>query len=279
MPPPRIFISSTFTDLKVHRAALFSVIDEQNGKAHAMEFFGARPGAPKEECLGEVRKAHVFVLILGMRYGSLDPGSGLSFTHLEYLEAQRLSLPSLIYLIDEARHLVLPKDVEVGESATKLRSLKETVSALHVVSRFCSPEDLREKFLEDLAGLFRREKIGLESRELELLVSKLPRVTWINDERLAFLTAQLGDMASRYTRRTVIKEVLEFLLIGDRQSAVFLTAKHANLDIRKSIDLCVAIERRLSEVIERGQRRLEVEKAASQPPATPPPTRPASESL
>jgi hypothetical protein len=264
--PPRIFVSSTFTDLKDHRSAVFSVIDGERGKAHAMEFFGARPSAPKEECLCEVRKAHVFVLILGMRYGSLDPESGLSFTHLEYLEAQRLNLPSLIYLIDEAEHLVLPRDVEVGESALKLRALKDAVSASHVVSRFCSPADLRERFLGDLSSLFQREKLGLDSRELEVLVSKLPRVTWMNDERLTFLIEQLGEMASHYTRRTVIKEVLEFLLVGDRQSAVFLTAKHARLDIRKSIDLCMAIEKKLAEIIERGRQKLGEEKEAKQIP-------------
>jgi hypothetical protein len=199
-----------------------------------------------------------------MRYGSLDPESGLSFTHLEYLEAQRLCLPSLIYLIDEAEHLVLPKDVEVGESAAKLRSLKEAVSASHVVSRFSSPADLRERFLGDLSHLFQREKLGVESRELEVLVSKLPRVTWMNDERLTFLVGQLGDMASHYTRRTVIKEVLEFLLVGDRQSAVFLTAKHTRLDMRKSIDLCMAIEKKLAEIIKSGRQILEEEKEANQ---------------
>jgi hypothetical protein len=260
---PRIFISSTFTDLKEHRKALFAVIDKESGKAQAMELFGSRPGAPKEECLGEVRKAHVFVLILGMRYGSVDADSGLSFTHLEYIEAQRLSLPSLIYLIDESRHLVLPKDVEVGESATKLKKLKEAVSASHVVSLFFSPDDLKEKFLGDLAGLFQREKLGLESRELEVLVSKLPRVTWLNDDRLDFLIKQLGDLSSHYARRAVIKEVLEFLLVGDRQSAVFLTAKHADLDIRKSIDLCLAIEKKLAEIVALGRQKLRKEKQAN----------------
>ncbi|HRJ47615.1 MAG TPA: DUF4062 domain-containing protein [Opitutaceae bacterium] len=112
---PRVFISSTFTDLEAHRAALFSALAEVNAKVHGMEFFGSRPGAPKEECLAEVRRAHIFVLVLGMRYGSLDVESGLSFTHLEYLESQRLSLPCLVYLIDESKHLVLPKDVDIGD--------------------------------------------------------------------------------------------------------------------------------------------------------------------
>ena len=83
---PRVFISSTFNDLQDHRAALFAVLSDAGAKVQGMELFGSRPGAPKDECLAEVRKAHIFVLVLGMRYGSIDAESGLSFTHLEYLE-------------------------------------------------------------------------------------------------------------------------------------------------------------------------------------------------
>jgi hypothetical protein len=183
---------------------------------------------------------------------SVDAESGLSFTHLEYLESQRLSLPCLIYLIDESRHPVFPKYVDVGESGVKLKTLKEIVSRSHLVSFFDSPDDLTKKFISDITSLFEREKIGIESRELELIVSKLPRITWLNDERLDFLIKELGKLCSSYNRRMVIKELIEFILVGDRQSAVFLTAKHTKLDIRKSIDLCMAIENKLHEIINRG---------------------------
>ena len=262
----RVFISSTFVDLSGHRAALFDALGDVNAKVHGMEFFGSRPGAPKEECLSEVRKAHIFVILLGMRYGSVDAESGLSFTHLEYLEAQRLSLPCLVYLIDESRHMVLPKDVDVGESGVKLKTLKETVSRSHVVSSFQSLDDLRGKFVADITALFEREKLGLESRELEVLVSKLPRVTWLNDDRLDFLIRELGELSSRYTRRLVLKEVIEYLLVGDRESAVFLTAKHTSSGMRESIDLCMAIEKKLGTVVARGLSNLESKKEANKAP-------------
>jgi hypothetical protein len=249
---PRVFISSTFIDLHEHRKALLSALDGDSGSAAAMELFGARSGAPKEECLGEVRKAHVFTLVLGMRYGAIDHDSGLSLTHLEYIEAQRLNTPTLVYLIDEDRHRVLPKDVELGESAVKLRSLKEVVSKAHIFVRFESVEDLRRKFVQDLASLVQREKIGIDSRELESLVSKLPRVNWLNDERLDFLVKEIGELAAAYTKRLVLKEVLDFILAGDRHSAVFLTSKHTRFDIRKSIDLCFNIESKIAEVVARG---------------------------
>lgn len=138
------------------------------------------------------------------------------------------------------------------------------------MSRFCSPEDLKSRFAHDVAALFEREKLGIESRELEVIVSKLPRITWLNEDRLAFLIKELGDLGASYSRQSVLKEVLEFLLVGDRQSAVFLTTKHSGLDFRKSIDLCVAIDEKLQTVIKRGVSILEEKKGANQPAQTTP---------
>ena len=49
-------------------------------------------------------------------------------TRLEYDEAQRLELPSLIYIIDEENQPILPKHVETGPGAEKLRALKEQLN-------------------------------------------------------------------------------------------------------------------------------------------------------
>ncbi|HRJ47614.1 MAG TPA: hypothetical protein PKY38_09660 [Opitutaceae bacterium] len=151
-----------------------------------------------------------------------------------------------------------------------MKTLKEAAARSHVVSRFCSPEDLKSRFAHDVAALFEREKLGIESRELEVIVSKLPRITWLNEDRLAFLIKELGDLGASYSRQSVLKEVLEFLLVGDRQSAVFLTTKHSGLDFRKSIDLCVAIDEKLQTVIKRGVSILEEKKGANQPAQTTP---------
>jgi hypothetical protein len=39
--------------------------------------------------------------VFGMRYGSIPDGHDKSMTNIEYDEAQRLGLPSLIYLLNE----------------------------------------------------------------------------------------------------------------------------------------------------------------------------------
>src|SRR5579864_7123511 len=109
-----IFVSSTFTDLRRHRELVRDAIGRLEHEAKGMETFGALPETPKDECLRLVRAASVYVGIFAMRYGFVDNESGKSMTQLEYEEAQTLRLPSLIYLIDEDAHPVLPRNVDTG---------------------------------------------------------------------------------------------------------------------------------------------------------------------
>jgi hypothetical protein len=105
--------------------------------------------------------------IFAMRYGSIPDGYDHSMTHLEYDEAQRLELPSLIYIIDEENQPILPKHVETGAGAEKLRALKEQLKKRHVVSFFTTPEDLRARILHDVPELLK--EMGAEiSGDLEL---------------------------------------------------------------------------------------------------------------
>lgn len=65
-----------------------------------MEYFGARSGEPLEECLEAVRRAQIYVGVIGTRYGSKDE-DGISITQREYEEAYRQKKTILIYLLDE----------------------------------------------------------------------------------------------------------------------------------------------------------------------------------
>ena len=81
--PATVFLSSTFVDLERHRALVRDAITRLEHNSKAMEFFGALPETPKEECLRLVRSANAYVGVFGMRYGHM----GLS----EILESPRFS--------------------------------------------------------------------------------------------------------------------------------------------------------------------------------------------
>ena len=96
-----IFVGSTFTDLQPYRQAVRDSLVQLETIVRGMEYFGSKPGSPVEECLHVVRSCKVYVGIFGMRYGSIPDGYERSMTHLEYDEAQKSELPSLIYIVDE----------------------------------------------------------------------------------------------------------------------------------------------------------------------------------
>jgi len=145
-----IFVGSTFEDLKDYRRAVRDALSQLETIVRGMEYFGSKPGSPIEECLKAVRSCKVYIGIFGMRYGSVPDGYDRSMTHLEYEEAQRQGLPSLVYLIDDQNQPVLPRFVETGPGAEKLKSLKDELRKHHMVSFFTTPEDLAAKILHDV---------------------------------------------------------------------------------------------------------------------------------
>ena len=95
--PFTVFVCSTFDDLEQEREAVLDAIRRVQQRHNAMEFFGARPGRPIDVCLDEVRKSDLLVVIVGLKYGSLPAGMGISYSQAEYEEGVRLeqALPRL----------------------------------------------------------------------------------------------------------------------------------------------------------------------------------------
>ena len=155
-----IFVGSTFSDMQQYRRNVRDALAQLETIVRGMEQFGSKPGSPVEECLQVVRSCQVYVGLFGMRYGSIPDGHDKSMTHLEYDQAQASKLPSLIYLIDEDNQPVLPKDVEFGPGAEKLKALKATLRRQHTVSFFTTPENLRSGVLHDVPELLK--SIGAE---------------------------------------------------------------------------------------------------------------------
>lgn len=154
-----IFVGSTYSDLIEYRKTVMGTLHKLKTIVNGMEYFGSKPGSPLEECLNVVRDSQIYIGIFAMRYGTIDEESGQSFTHLEYIEAQKLKLPSLIYIIDEERQPILTKHIDTGKNASKLSQLKEELKRKFMVSFFTTPEDLAIKISQDLPPLL--QSIGI----------------------------------------------------------------------------------------------------------------------
>ena len=148
--------------MKDYRRAVSHSLTQLETIVRGMEYFGSRSGRPVDECLREVQSCLIYIGVFGMRYGTIPEGYDLSMTHLEYDEAQRRELPSLIYLIDENLQPILPRNVETGPGAERLQQLKSDLRKRHVVSYFTTPEDLGGKVLHDLHKVLEKQGTEIE---------------------------------------------------------------------------------------------------------------------
>src|SRR5436853_592668 len=100
---PRVFVSSTFTDLVEYRQAVRDAIRQLGGVDISMEHFGARDERPKDECLRLIaEESDFFVGVYAHRYGYVPEGDNLSITEAEYDAATSAGLPRLIYIVHES---------------------------------------------------------------------------------------------------------------------------------------------------------------------------------
>ncbi len=252
-----IFVGSTFADLDPHRAAVLHALQRLEAVARGMEHFGSLSGMPKDECLRLVRSCRAYVRIFAMRYGSIDPETAKSLTELEYEEAQRFHLCSLIYLIDEDRQPVPPKHVDFGESGERLKALKARLKERHVVSFFTTPDDLAMRITQDVARLIQEGGLPVQQSALSQIVDKLPRADWPDDEEFAFLKKRIGSLADPIGSDVILREALQFIFAGDNLSAAFLVTRSTPLNVRQAIDLLMKISKMIAGVALEGYKHME----------------------
>lgn len=144
-----VFISSTYEDLIPYREEAQRVLIRLGQLVKGMEYFGSNAAKPLDICLKNVQESSIYVGIIGMKYGSIEPETGKSFTQLEYEEAIRNNIPTLIYIISKESP-VPQKYIDFGNKAELLQKFKDLLIRNHTISYFTSPEDFGLHFSQDL---------------------------------------------------------------------------------------------------------------------------------
>ena len=80
----QIFISSTYTDLISERQSAVQAILNAGHIPAGMELFTAGSESQLETIYNWIDNSDIYMLILGGRYGSIEPKSRKSYTQLEY---------------------------------------------------------------------------------------------------------------------------------------------------------------------------------------------------
>ena len=119
----QVFVSSTFTDLKEERKAIIEGLLNAKYIPAGMEMFAASNDEQFKYIKKIIDTCDYYVLIVGARYGSINPSTGKSFTEQEYDYAVEKGIPVLAFLHDDPYNLPVEKrDDENRELLDKFRN-------------------------------------------------------------------------------------------------------------------------------------------------------------
>jgi hypothetical protein len=175
----RIYVSSTFNDLKVHRAACIRVLRQLGHEVVSMEDYVAESSIPVDKVVADVRGCDVYVVLVAWRYGFIPDVTRVtvevkgaikgvtSVTEYEYLAAVEGNTKRLAFLLHERAAWPPPlMDGFAGPGdprgdLSKVLAFREKLQRDQMVAFFEEPSDLEARLSAAVAS------VGLRSQVLK----------------------------------------------------------------------------------------------------------------
>ncbi|HYH83005.1 MAG TPA: DUF4062 domain-containing protein [Longimicrobium sp.] len=186
----QVFVSSTYQDLRAERQAAVEAILTAGHIPAGMELFSAGDESQMEVIKRWIDESDVFLLVLGGRYGSVEPTSGKSYIHLEYEYAVSRAKPLFAVVIDEQHREDRVKShgihVVETENAPKLREFREQILT-RLVKFWSDPRDIKLAVYETMSDFSRRADLmgwipGSQAIDAGSLAGELARLAKENSE-------------------------------------------------------------------------------------------------
>lgn len=186
----QVFVSSTYTDLKEERQAAVEAILTAGHIPAGMELFAAGDKSQMAVIERWIDESDVYLLLLGGRYGSIEPDSGKSYTHLEYDYALQSGKALFTVVIDEKflEQKVKEQGIEVWEKENphKLREFRSLVTG-KLVKFWTDTRDIKLAIMQTLSEFDRRPELvgwipGSEATNSGAIAEQLARLTKENSD-------------------------------------------------------------------------------------------------
>ena len=153
----RIYLSSTFEDLKEYRGAVFSALEKAGLAVARMEGYTAADERPLELCLRDVAQSDIYVGLFAWRYGYVPPNvhgnaDGKSITELEYRHAETLPLRKLLFFTHSDVKAGWPDKFKdelsgAGDQGQRIKRLRQELGTEKMAAFFRKPDDLATEVL------------------------------------------------------------------------------------------------------------------------------------
>ncbi len=138
----QVFISSTYADLIEERKKVLDILLTADCIPAGMEAFVATDAEQFEVIKKVIDLCDYYVLIIGKRYGSIHPDTGISYTEMEYNYAISKNIPVLVFALDVSVDVSEDKKETDTSKIEKLEAFRRRAMSNRLATIWHSAEDL-----------------------------------------------------------------------------------------------------------------------------------------
>ncbi|MGQ2913642.1 DUF4062 domain-containing protein [Microbacterium kunmingense] len=138
----QVFVSSTYLDLREERQSVIQALLIAGCIPAGMELFPAGNDEKWRLIQRVINECDYYVLVIGGKYGSLDPATELSYTEMEFDYAESIEKPIMAFLHGAPGKLTGDQIELDKERREKLDAFRTKVEASRVVKYWNTPAEL-----------------------------------------------------------------------------------------------------------------------------------------
>lgn len=247
----QVFVSSTYSDLIKERQAAVEAILTAGHIPAGMELFTSGDESQMDVINQWIDESDVYLLILGGRYGSVEPKTGKSYTHLEYEYALKKRKPLFACVVTdnalESRVREMGTKVIETDNPQKLKEFKSLVLTM-LVKFWEDSKDIKIATGETLSQFARRDELTgwvrpNESANMPALADEIARLSKEN----ALLRNQVSRGSSVGTIQGLSFDDLKMLL-ESKELLALLEGNRLDLGSQRGIAPTNATSTKLAEL-------------------------------
>jgi|SRR5882724_3720 len=221
----QVFVSSTYKDLIQQRQAAVEAILTAGHIPAGMELFTSGDESQMEVIKQWIDESDIFLLILGGRYGSLEPRTGKSYIQLEYEYAVAKGKPLFACVVTEDAQEKRVREfgtyVMETDNPHKLKDFR-TLVLTRTVRHWDDFKDIKITVGETLAQLSRREDLigwvrPSQEANMPALANEIARLSKENAE----LRGQIARGGSEYSINGLRFDELRAILTSKGVLSIF----------------------------------------------------------
>jgi hypothetical protein len=233
----QVFLSSTYEDLVDYRLAAMEAILAAGHIPAAMEQFSPGDETAWEKIRNWIDESDAFILILGGRYGSIEPTTGKSYVQLEYEYAVEKKKPHFALVVSKECHDARVREfglkVDEREHPDLYRSFHKTVT--EKLCRFWNDrKDIQAAIFQKLPEWAQRSDLVGWVRGDEAVSPDMAREFARLSEENRELRAQVNQNAEKFhglTFEEVIAALRARIIVGPLQNG-YVHPDHSSWSIK-----------------------------------------------